>query len=328
MASRFVKLANNATVYEKKGNGILDPVMNPEDFYKRSGSNDIAGNTQIIDDLNNAYQDEINAQANAQYDPQVALAEQQANEQRGQATTGTDRLKQTIAKLFQQKRENDPLARQGIYSGAADIFTTNQNVEQVTNAETDLQSTLKEIAGRLGAVKQGATTGKAGLAAQIRQQYAAANQDYMDRQAAAKRQAEMDAADANKVSAVDMGDRIAFTRADGTIVKEVRKGQNPGTRGGSGESKAKDPGYKFNVINKIDDNTGQMKGIEITDKTGKPITLNKYISGYATEAYSPADFIGYLERSSDPGDQQIVQDIRSGMSTAELIKKYPWVFGD
>lgn len=214
MATRFVRLNNSGTVYEKKGQGVLDPVLNPEDFFRRSGTNDIAGNTQVLGSLDDAYRDEINSQVSAQVDPQVSLAEQQAKSDSELASTSAKRLKDSIAEIYRLKRENDPLARQGIYSGAADIFSTNQNVKQVAQADEDLTATLKAIAGQLGAIKSGAQQQRTGLSNELLNLYRTNNQRAEEAR--------------NKLEMVDRGGSIAFIRPDGTIVREIRKTLTPG----------------------------------------------------------------------------------------------------
>lgn len=121
-----------------------------------------------------------------------------------------------------------------------------------------------------------------------------------------------DAAAAAAASAAQHASDQAFTASENQKSRDAAAVKAAAT---------KDPGYKFIVKD-----LAQGGGLSTLDKTGKPITLNTYISGYAQD-YSPADFIPYLSRSGDAGDKRIIQDIQSGLSTAELVKKYPWVFG-
>jgi hypothetical protein len=47
---RFIRQANNPTVYLREGNQIR-PIASPEEFQMLAGTNDIAGNTDIVDNL-------------------------------------------------------------------------------------------------------------------------------------------------------------------------------------------------------------------------------------------------------------------------------------
>lgn len=239
--SQFVKIAGNDKVYQKLGNGVLDPVLNTEDFYRRSGSRDIGGNTQTINSLEEAYQPEINSQVSAQIDPSLNLAQDQANSDTGLVKTSNQRLLDSIAKIYSQKRENDPLAKAGVYSGAADIYNTGQNVDQVTQANQDLTSQLSDIANRLKTTQTNAQTQKSGLQSTLLQQYLGNNSAYQEKQAALK-------ADANKVTSVDLGGSIALMRPDGTIVKTIRKSATPGS---GAASLSTDAGKNAALINAV-----------------------------------------------------------------------------
>lgn len=62
-------------------------------------------------------------------------------------------------------------------------------------------------------------------------------------------------------------------------------------------------------------------GVQFHGPDGQPITAAQYAQALGTTVSS------VLGGASDAGTQQVTKDINSGMSAADLAKKYPYVFG-
>ncbi len=73
---------------------------------------------------------------------------------------------QAVARTYQGVRENDPLARQGIVSSAAQNSNANNEAQQYGNINTDLQSQLHDIASSLGAATSGIAAQRSALQGQ------------------------------------------------------------------------------------------------------------------------------------------------------------------
>ncbi len=82
--------------------------------------------------------------------------------------------------------------------------------------------------------------------------------------------------------------------------------------------------YQISHMNGVN----QSGGLAFHDHNGNPITAYQYEQGInPSKSISPADLIPVLSTSNDPGDQKIINDIKSGMSSADLKSRYPYVFG-
>lgn len=216
MGNNFVRVQGTAKVYQKTGNGLLDPVADPADFAARNGGNgDINANTDVIGSLNDAYNPEATAAANAQIDPQLTATQQSLGAEKDAALTGNTRLLDSLKQLFADRANSDPYARSGIVSGAANANETQRETQSVTQAGQDLQAKLSDIAARLTNATSAAGAQKNSIIQQIKDSYAT------------------NAANANKVTAVDLGDRIEFQKPDGTVVRTVAKGAAPSSSGSS-----------------------------------------------------------------------------------------------
>lgn len=74
--------------------------------------------------------------------------------------------------------------------------------------------------------------------------------------------------------------------------------------------------------------TNSAGGLGFFDQKGSPITAAQYLSGLSQSGgTSLSEIAQLLSRSADPNDHQIISDINSGVSLAELTRRYPYVFG-
>lgn len=261
-ASGYYQAKGSPDVYKATGNGVLQYVPNASEFggdYSK---------VQQVDSLNSIYAPDIQAQADAQVDPAVALAQQQAGSDTTAAQTANQRLQDSIAKVFAQKRENDPLAKMGVYSGAADVYNTGQNVDQVTQANQDLTTQLSDIANRLKTTQSNAVTQKQGIISNLTNTYGANNQAAQDKVLA-------DKLAANKLTTVDLGGSVALMKPDGTIVQTIRKTATPT----SGSSLASTPGNLESVV-KTAISSGQYTATGEPGKQSREQLINQLNSYY------------------------------------------------
>lgn len=113
---------------------------------------------------------EIGEGAQDYYQPEFTAAKVAADEERGAATTTANRLQDAISKTFERRRQQDPYRRDGIVSGAADQYDTEQEVNSRKGVEEDLGTKLSFIAKRLGATNQGLQRNVGTLETTMRQQ--------------------------------------------------------------------------------------------------------------------------------------------------------------
>lgn len=113
------------------------------------------------------------------------------------------------------------------------------------------------------------------------------------------------------------GRRLLIDTQTGETVADLGRAYK--TTGGGGKKTTINPGYKL----KIND----IGGLSFYDRKGKPITAYQYLQGFTNGDVTLDDIANFLSRSKDPGDQQIIADIRNGVPLDELLKRYPHVLG-
>lgn len=128
-----------------------------------------ASTDQVLNDAGGYYQvgqgnrQAAEQQASAQVDPAYNATVDSLNSQKTDAQAQSDKLQASIAKAYQQRRENDGLAKQGIASGAAQDYVTGQQVGEIKSASDDLTSKLSTIAQSLRTASAGAAQQKSAL---------------------------------------------------------------------------------------------------------------------------------------------------------------------
>lgn len=85
------------------------------------------------------------------------VAETEAGILKSTEEQGAQRLRDVLARINKERQENDPLARQGIVSGAARDYQTDEQVRAATQIEQDLSTKLSSIAQRLSDTRQSVT---------------------------------------------------------------------------------------------------------------------------------------------------------------------------
>lgn len=212
----YVQASGSPDVYLKAGNGVLT---------KASGTVD-PNNIQQVDSLNNAYANDIATQVNGQVDPQLQATTDSLSAQGSADTTANKSLVDSLNTLFAQRQQSDPFGRAGITSSQANAVETGNEATSLTNANQDLQSKLSAIAQQLTDAKTGAASQKASLTNSLKNQYLNNNTTYQNNLLTAQQAAD-------KVTPVDLGDRIALMRPDGSIAGYQAKGVNPTTTSSS-----------------------------------------------------------------------------------------------
>lgn len=86
--------------------------------------------------------------------------------------------------------------------------------------------------------------------------------------------------------------------------------------GSVGTSSKATPSYGYTT-----DSSG---GFQFSGPGNKPVTAAQYVS---SQGGSFQDLVSLLSKSKNPGDAQIINDMKSGLSQQALTTKYPWVFG-
>ena len=233
MATRFVKKAGEDTVYENKGGGILDPIATWEDFTKRGGSKE---QINEFNDLGDVYNQEIEQNVNSQIDPLVRSAETSAEEERKSIESSSKTILDALTKAYEQASQSDPYARSGFVSGQANAVRSDRQTTQIKEVSQDVADKLSSIARRLSDVKTGAAASKVSLTDTLKDKYRQNQVASEDRKRAIEGERMAAGEERNAVQAVDMGDRIAFVRSDGSIVKEVKKGLTPSAAAGNSYS--------------------------------------------------------------------------------------------
>jgi len=137
-------------------------------------------------------QDAASQQASAQVDPGLAATKADLQNEQDVANNSAKALQDSIAKVYQNKALNDPLARQGIVSGAQQSYDANQQADQLKSVGTDLSSKLSYIAKQLTNADTGAAQQKSALTQQYLQGYGKDSQNTLQ-QAIASQQAQQKA---------------------------------------------------------------------------------------------------------------------------------------
>lgn len=211
--AKLVKFKTNPGLYEYLGGGVVNPLLDEASARQRGYD---PSQFQEYGNPDELYGEEINSQVSAQVDPTLKLLETNAAEEKQTSEKSASRLQEELKKVFEQRAQADPYARSGVVSGAANAAETDRQVKSTTEVQTDLASKLSNIARRLSEARLGVQQQGTALKSQLRGQYLQNTLAGFD-----------DAAKKSAISPVDLGDRIQFIRADGTVVREVRKGLTP-----------------------------------------------------------------------------------------------------
>lgn len=267
---RFIKSASDPTVYDLAG-GFLDPVSGADDFRRRAGTDDIAGNTLTVDSPNSYLESEFRKQAENRYLPQRDLALQgldQAGLQLGQQEADVNRQYDTLGQQLRDAAEQatgtfqEQQNRFGLLSSgatAAGLGRIGSDLSKNTaNAAQERASQLAQLAlqraglaTRAADVKLQAQQGIQDLVSQLlsgstQKQQQAFQQELQLKQVADTIPVGQTATIQGRViqgtmqpqyQQVDLGDRIAFVDPGGNVVRSIAKGASPSS-GGIGSSKA------------------------------------------------------------------------------------------
>jgi len=171
MASRFVRAKNDPTVYLREGAGSLRAISSADEFARLAGTTDMASQTDVVESLADEDRRNASLQADAQINPEVRGVSADLENERRVAETSAKRLQDSIAQVYQRKRMNDPLAREGIVSGASQNFETEEEVKNTREVGQDLGNKLSYIAQRLTNTNQGATEKKSALLESMQQRF-------------------------------------------------------------------------------------------------------------------------------------------------------------
>lgn len=168
MANKFVKAQNDPTVYLREGGGQLR-ALNAAEYAAQGGD---PSQVDTVASLSDEDRSAASAAAAAQVDPGTTAQRTDLQNEQTVAQQSAQRLQDAVSEIYRQKRENDPLARQGIASGAAQDYATGQQVKDTKSIGEDLGTKLSYIASKLTNLNAGATQQKNSLADTLTSQYA------------------------------------------------------------------------------------------------------------------------------------------------------------
>lgn len=144
---------------------------------------------------NGGYADNLRAGAqdylNQQYQPQLAAAQSQyatgnqtaqdnAATETNAATLANDRLTRQLQYTYDQNRQNDPLSRMGVRSGASQNYQTDQEANNLYDANQGLQGTLSGIAKNLSNARNANAATLQGVQGTVGGQIGAGTTDIMN----------------------------------------------------------------------------------------------------------------------------------------------------
>jgi len=258
--ARFVKDPNSATVYDTAG-GFLDPIASAEDFAKRAGTTDIAGNTLVVPNVNQYLQGVFQKQAQNRFLPQQDLALQgiqqsgaKLDQNAADVNRQYDTLGQQLVDAANQARgsltesaNNYGLLSSGLTAAGLGKISSDLSKNQ-GNAAQDRASQLASIALQ-----------RAGLATQeasVKQQTSQSINDYVNQllsgstqaqEAAFNKQLQLQQLAASipkgqsitiqgqtiqgtaepKLSQIDLGNKVVSVDSNGNVVASYAKGLTP-----------------------------------------------------------------------------------------------------
>lgn len=249
--------------------------------------------------------DQAKAQATAQYQPTYNLGLQGLDQNALDINQNYDTLGKTLqdqankSNLSLQERQNQlGLLQSGLTASGLGDIQKNLNTSTTQN-EQQRASRLANIALQ-----------RAGLTTKYNQDIQSAVDQLLQ---------------PPKTTKLDLGNKIAMIDEQGNVVKEFTKGTAPKS------PPTRPPKLPTYTPPKYKQTTNSVGGLSFVDDKNKAITAAQYLASKNPEGNynltGPGSIAELLSKSSDPTDQQIVQEINAGMSVDDLAAKYPYVFG-